>query len=88
MQTKNKQDCPIKYWHDRLNLWMDNYWSLKGWNFDIFDNHLKYEIQNDLKLYKEKQIEPTFFEIVKPNLKNKIVGRIYKYPNVPITEFT
>ena len=46
------------------------------------------EIQNDLKLYKEKQIEPTFFEIVKPNLKNKIVGRIYKYPNAPITEFT
>ena len=50
--------------------------------------HLKYQIQNDLKLYKEKQIEPTFFEIVKPNLKNKIVGGIYKYPNVPVTEFT
>ena len=39
-------------------------------------------------MYKEKQIESTFPEIIEPNLKNKIVGCIYKHPNKPITEFT
>ena len=52
------------------------------------DNKLKYKIQNDLKLCKVKQIESTFPETVETNLENKIVGCIYKHPNVPITEFT
>ena len=52
------------------------------------DNKLKYKIWNDLKLYTEKQIESTFLEIIEPNLRNKIVGCIYKHPNVPVTEFT
>ena len=51
-------------------------------------NKLKYKLRNNLKLYKEKQIESTFLEMVEPNLKNKNVGCIYKYPNVPSTEFT
>ena len=52
------------------------------------DNKLKYKIRNDLKFYKEKQIESTFLEIIKPNLKSKVVGCIYKHPNVLITELT
>ena len=39
-------------------------------------------------MYKEKQIESTILEIIEANLKNKIVGCIYKYPNVLIAEFT
>ena len=65
---------------------MDTYWSLKTLIYS--DNKLKYKKQNELKLYKEKQIESTFLEVSKPSLKNKIVGWIYKHPDVPITEFT
>ena len=39
-------------------------------------------------MYKEKQIESTILEIIEANLKNKIVGYIYKHPNVLIAEFT
>ena len=60
----------------------------KGRTLIYIDNKLKYKLRNDLKLYKEKQIEPTFLGIIEPNLKNKIVGCIYKHLNVPITEFT
>ena len=61
--------------------------ALKGGTFIYIDNKLQYKIWNDLKLYKEKQIESTFLKIIEPNLKNKIVGCIYNYPNLPITEF-
>ena len=49
---------------------------------------MKYNIWTDLKLYKEKQIESTFLGFIEPNLKNKIVGCIYKHLNVHVTEFT
>ena len=65
---------------------MDTYRSLKTLIYS--DNKLKYKKQNELKLYKEKQIESTFLEVAEPNLKNKIVGGIYKHSDVPITEFT
>ena len=51
---------------------MDTYRSLKTLIYS--DNKLKYKKQNELKLYKEKQIESTFLEVAEPNLKNKIVG--------------
>ena len=39
--------------------------------------------------YKEREIECTFIEIIEPdNKNNKIIGCIYKHPNVPVTEFT
>ena len=60
----------------------------KGRTLIYIDNKLKYKLRNNLKLYKEKQLESTFLEIIEPNLKNKIVGYIYKHLNVPITEFT
>ena len=50
---------------------------------------LRYKTRNDLKLYKEREIESTFFEIIESNSKKKkVIGCIYKYPNVPATEFT
>ena len=61
----------------------------KGGTLIYIDNKLGYKLQNDLKLYKE--IESTFLEpflIIEPNKKNKIIGCIYKLPNVPDTEFT
>ena len=54
------------------------------------ENDLRYKIRKDLNLYRAKEIESTFVEIIKPNLKNKnkIIGCIYKHPNVPVAEFT
>ena len=50
---------------------------------------MRYKTRNDLKLYKEREIESTFLEIIEPNnKKNKIIGCIYKHPIVPVTEFT
>ena len=52
------------------------------------DNKLRYKTRNDLKLYKEREMESTFIEIIEPNnKKNKIIGCICKYPVVPVTEF-
>ena len=49
-----------------------------------------YKIRKDLNLFRAKEIESTFVEIIEPNLKNKnkIIGGIYKHPNIPVAEFT
>ena len=61
----------------------------KGETLIYIDNKLRYKTQNDLKLYKEREIDSTFLEIIEPNSKiNKIIGCICKHPIVPVTEFT
>ena len=52
------------------------------------DQNVKYKIREDLKLYKSKEIESTFLEIIENNLKNVITGCIYKHPGAAIQEFT
>ena len=52
------------------------------------DQKVKYKIREDLKLYKSKEIESTFLEIIENNQKNVIVGCLYKHPGVAIQEFT
>ena len=54
------------------------------------ENDLRYKTHKDLNLFRKKKTESTFVEIIEPNLrnKNKIIGCIYKYPNVPVAEFT
>ena len=52
------------------------------------DQNVKYKIKEDLKLYKSKEIESTFLEIIENNQKNVIVGCLYKHPGVAIQEFT
>ena len=42
----------------------------------------------DLKLYKPKEIQSIFLEIIENNQKNVIVGCFYKHPGVAIQEFT
>ena len=43
-----------------------------------------------MNLYREKEIESTFVEIIEPNLRNKnnIIGCIYRHPNIPVAKFT
>ena len=38
-------------------------------------------------MYKSKEIESTFIEIIVSNAKNKIFGCIYKHSKVPVSEF-
>ena len=60
----------------------------KGGTLIYIDNKLRYKTRNDLKLYKEREKESTFLEIIElNNKKNKIIGCIYKHQNVPVTEF-
>ena len=61
----------------------------KGGTFIYIDNKLRYKTRNDLKLYKEREIECTFLQIIEPNSKrNKIIGCIHKHPIAHVTEFT
>ena len=47
----------------------------KGGTLVYIDSKLRYKTQNYLKLYKEREIESTFLEIIEPNnKKNKIIG--------------
>ena len=48
------------------------------------DKNLRYRSRNDLTLYKSKEIESSFIEIIEPKKKNTIVGCIYKHPNVSV----
>ena len=62
--------------------------SLKGGTLIYIDQNVKHKIRKDLKLYKSKEIESTFLEIIENNQKNVIVGCIYKHPGAAIQEFT
>ena len=41
----------------------------RGGTLIYTDNKLRYKTQNDQKLYKEREIESTFLEIIEPNNK-------------------
>ena len=43
-------------------------------------NGLNFKPRNDLKIYKAKELESAFIEIISPNEANSIVGVIYKHP--------
>ena len=63
--------------------------STKGGTLIYTVNYLRYKIGKDLNLYREKETESTFVEIIEPNLRiNKIIECIYKHPNIPVAEFT
>ena len=62
--------------------------SSKGRTLLHIDKNLSYRSRSDLTLYKSKETESSFIEIIEPKKKNKIVGCIYKHPNVPVGELT
>ena len=49
---------------------------------------LRHRLRSDLTLYKSKEIESSFIEIIESKKENTIVGCIYKRLNVPVGEFT
>ena len=48
---------------------------------------LNYKVRNDLKIYKAKELESVFVEIIDKDKKNYIVGCIYKHPKMLTYEF-
>ena len=52
------------------------------------DKNVRYRSRSDPTLYKCKEIESSFIEIIESKKKNTIVGCIYKHPNVSVGEFT
>ena len=63
--------------------------SNNGGTLLYISDSLKYKPRKDLEniLYKSKQLESTFVEIVNPGKKNIIVGCVYKHPVMDINEF-
>ena len=49
-------------------------------------NHLSYKSRNDLNLYKANQLESTFIEKINSPKSNIIVGCLYKYPVMDVTD--
>ena len=45
-----------------------------------------YKLRNDIKIYKPKELEPIFIEIIGKTSKNAIVGYIYKHGTLSISE--
>ena len=56
--------------------------SSKGGALLYIDKNLRYRSRSDLTLYKSKEIESSFIEIIELKKKNTIVGCIYEYPKV------
>ena len=40
-----------------------------------------------MNIYKKVELEPAFIEVIKPKKSNIIVGTIYRYPQMDVTEF-
>ena len=62
--------------------------SYKGVTLLDIGKNLQYILKSDLILYKSKEVESYFIEIIEPKKKNAIVGCIYKQPYVPVGGFT
>ena len=50
-------------------------------------NHLSYKLCDDLNIYKKSELESTYVEIISQKTSNVIVGMIYRYLYMNITDF-
>ena len=48
---------------------------------------ISYKLRNDSKIYKPKELESSFIEIINKTSKHTIAGCIYKHPTLGISEF-
>ena len=48
-------------------------------------NHQSYKCCNNLNIYKKNELESTFIEIINPKKSNIIVGVIFRYPSMDLT---
>ena len=47
-------------------------------------NHLVDKPRTDLQIYKKRDLESSFIEIINPKKRNIIVGCIYRHPNMDL----
>ena len=59
----------------------------KGGALLYISTELNYKSRNDLKLYKDKNRESVFIEVLSKSDKNTVIGCIYKHSNLAIQEF-
>ena len=50
-------------------------------------NHLADKPRTDLQIYKKRDLESTFIEIINSKKSNIIVGCIYRHPNMDLNDF-
>ena len=50
-------------------------------------NHINHKAGNDLKMYKAKELESIFIEILNQNSKNTVIGCIHPHPCMDPAEF-
>ena len=51
-------------------------------------NDTMYKVRNDLKMYKSKNLESIFIEIINTNNKNIVVGCVYHHPSMDANQFS
>ena len=59
-------------------------------NFDVYLSYtykISYKIRSGLNIYKPKQLELIFIEILRPDLPGGTVGTIYKHPSMSVPTF-
>ena len=61
--------------------------SSNGGTLLYIKNDISYELRNDLEIYKPKELESIFIEIINKTSKNTTVGCIYKHTTLSISEF-
>ena len=49
-------------------------------------NHLAYKPRTDLQIYKKRDLESTFIEIINPKKSNVIVNCIYRHSNMDLNK--
>ena len=69
------------------NLYQTTTESTSGGTLIYVSNKLNSKLRNDLAIYKTKELESTFIEIINPRKKNTLIGCIYKHPCMPVEEF-
>ena len=61
--------------------------SNKGGALLYISNKFNYKIRKDLTMYKKKELESVFVEIINKKGKNSIIGCIYRHPSMHVSDF-
>ena len=59
----------------------------KGGALLYINSKLNYKLREDLNIYKSKELETVFVEIINPSETNLIVGCLYRHPSMCIRDF-
>ena len=62
--------------------------SNKGGSLLFVSTNLSCKTLNDLNMYKSKELESIFIEIIKKEGKNTIAGYVYNHPKLSMNEFS